>query len=79
MEDFWGLQSPQTSLICCPMAKRPTPKKRKPKSDGRRQHSVYLLREIKRLRGRMNSPYGVPAESKDKADKALESITRIKA
>lgn len=61
------------------MGKRPTPKKRKPKSDGRRQHSVFMQQEIKRLRGKMNSPYGVPAEPKGKAEKALEGITRIKA
>lgn len=61
------------------MAKRPTPKKRKPKSAGRRQHSIFLQKEIRRLRGRQNSPYGVPTEPKDKAGKALKGITRIKA
>jgi hypothetical protein len=61
------------------MAKRPTPKKRKAKSAGRRQHSMYLLREMRRLRNRQNSPYAVPAEPKGKADKALKGITRIKA
>ncbi len=61
------------------MGKRPTPKKRKPKSDGRRQHTVYLLREVRRLRNLQNSPYGTPAEPKNKADKAIEGITRIKA
>ncbi len=61
------------------MAKRPTPKKRKPKSDGRRQHSQFMLKEIRRLRNKMNSPYAAPAEQKSKADKALKGITRIKA
>ncbi|OGJ55690.1 hypothetical protein A3D88_04180 [Candidatus Peribacteria bacterium RIFCSPHIGHO2_02_FULL_52_16] len=61
------------------MAKRPTPKRRKPKSDGRRQHSVFMAWEIKRLVKLQNSPYGTPAEPKNKADKALEGITRIKA
>jgi hypothetical protein len=61
------------------MGKRPTPKKRKAKSAGRRQHSVYLKAEVRRLRNRMNSPYAAPAEPKGKADKALKGITRIKA
>ena len=61
------------------MSKRPTPKKRKPKSDGRTQHSVFLLKEIRRLRNITNSPYSVTAERKSKSDKALEKITRIKA
>ncbi len=61
------------------MAKRPTPKKRKPKSAGRIQHSVFVLQEVRRLRNRQNSPFAVPASSKNKAKKALEGITRIKA
>lgn len=61
------------------MGKRPTPKKRKAKSAGRTQHSIYLNEEIKRLRNRQNSPYAAPMEPKDKADKALEKITRVKA
>lgn len=61
------------------MGKRPTPKKRKAKSAGRRQHSMYLQKEVRRLRNKMNSPYGPPAEPKLKADKVLKGITRIKA
>ena len=61
------------------MGKRPTPKKRKPKSEGRTQHSVFLLKEVRRLRNLQNSPYAVRAEPKNKADKALKGITRIKA
>lgn len=61
------------------MGKRPTPKKRKAKSAGRRQHSVYLLKEVRRLKNRQNSPYAAPAESKNKLKKALKGITRIKA
>ncbi len=61
------------------MGKRPTPKKRKAKSAGRRQHSVYILKEVKRLQNRQNSPYGTPAEPKNRAGKALKNITRIKA
>ncbi len=61
------------------MAKRPTPKKRKAKSAGRRQHSVFVLKEVRRLRNLQNSPYSVPAEPKNKADKALKGITRVKA
>ena len=61
------------------MGKRPTPKKRKAKSAGRRQHSAFLQREVRRLRNLQNSPYASPAESKKKGDKALEGITRIKA
>jgi len=61
------------------MAKRPTPKKRKPKSDGRRQHSMYVLGEIRRLRNKQNSPFAGPAAPKGKGEKALKGITRIKA
>lgn len=61
------------------MAKRPTPKKRKAKSAGRRQHSAFLNREIRRLKNRANSPYSPPAEPKNRAGKALQKITRIKA
>ena len=61
------------------MGKRPTPKKRKAKSAGRRQHSVYLQGELRRLRNLANSPYAVIAEPKNKAGKAMEKITRVKA
>ncbi|MEK7218898.1 MAG: hypothetical protein AAB728_05545 [Patescibacteria group bacterium] len=61
------------------MAKRPTPKKRKAKSAGRTQHSVFILQEVRRLRNRQNSPFASPASGKNKAKKALEGITRIKA
>ena len=61
------------------MSKRPTPKKRKPKSAGRTQHSIFLQKEIRRLRNLQQSPYAGPAEPKDKAGKALKGITRIKA
>lgn len=61
------------------MAKRPTPKKRRAKSDGRAQHSMYLNKQRRKLTEKQNSPYAVVAESKNKADKALKSITKIKA
>lgn len=61
------------------MGKRPTPKKRRAKSHGRRQHSAFLIKEVKRLQNRQNSPYSIPVEPKNKADKALKNITRIKA
>lgn len=61
------------------MSKRPTPKKRKAKSAGRTQHSVFIHQEVRRLTGLMNSPYGKLAANKDKAGKALKGITRIKA
>jgi hypothetical protein len=61
------------------MGKRPTPKKRKAKSAGRRQHSVFILNEVRRLKNRQNSPYAAVAEPKNKAEKALKNITRIKA
>ena len=61
------------------MGKRPTPKKRKAKSAGRTQHSIFLQKEVRRLRDLQNSPYAVPVARKDKADKALEKITRVKA
>lgn len=61
------------------MGKRPTPKKRKAKSAGRRQHSVYLQKEVRRLQNRQNSPYASPVSSANKAKKALKNITRVKA
>jgi hypothetical protein len=61
------------------MGKRPTPKKRKAKSAGRTQHSIFLQKEVRRLRNLQNSPYGGPVPPKDKADKALKNITRVKA
>jgi len=61
------------------MSKRPTPKKKRAKRATRMQHSHYLSLEVARLRKRQNSPYGKPAEPKNKADKALKGITRIKA
>jgi len=61
------------------MAKRPTPKKRRAKSHGRRQSSVYDQKQIKRLTNRQKSPYAVVAESKNQEDKALKGVTRIKA
>ena len=61
------------------MGKRPTPKKRKAKSTGRTQHSIFLQKEIRRLRNLQNSPYAGPVEPKDRARKALEKITRVKA
>lgn len=61
------------------MAKRPTPKKRRAKSKGRSQHASYQEKQIRRLTNRQNSPYAVAAEPKNKEDKALKGITRIKA
>jgi hypothetical protein len=61
------------------MGKRPTPKKRKAKSAGRRQHSVYILKEVRRFQERQNSPYSVIAPPKNKEKKALKGITRVKA
>ena len=61
------------------MGKRPTPKKRRAKSHGRQQHSVFVLKEVRRLRNRQNSPYAAPVGPKNKGDKALKGITRIKA
>ncbi len=61
------------------MAKKPVPKKKRAKRATRLQHSHYMEQEVRRLENRQNSPYGVPAEPKNKADKALKGITRIKA
>lgn len=61
------------------MAKRPTPKKKRAKRATRLQHSHYMSLEVARLRKRQASPYGGPAEPKNQGDKALKSITRIKA
>lgn len=61
------------------MGKRPTPKKRRAKSDGNRHQATYERKQLLKLRNRLNSPFGVPAQRKDKAGKALKGITRIKA
>ena len=61
------------------MAKRPTPKKRRAKSKGRNQYSVYQARQIKRITNRQNSPYAIAAEPKNQEKKALKGVTRIKA
>ncbi len=61
------------------MAKRPTPKKRREKSRGRTQYSVYEARQIKKLTDKQNSPFAVAAEPKNKDKKALKGVTRIKA
>jgi len=61
------------------MSKRPTPKKRREKSRGRRQHSIYVQKRIRKLQNRQRSPYGAPAAPKKRARKALKGITRIKA
>ena len=43
------------------------------------QHSHYISLEVARLRERQNSPYSILAEPKNQGEKALKSITRIKA
>jgi hypothetical protein len=61
------------------MSKRPTPKKRRAKSAGRSQHSEYQSKQIKKMENKQASPFATVAKSKKNADKALKSITRIKA
>jgi len=61
------------------MAKRPTPKKRRAKSNGRTQYSVYVQKQTLRLRNKQQSPYAVAAEPKNNDKKALKGITKIKA
>lgn len=61
------------------MSKKPTPKKRLSKDRGRRRHSVYVGKEIRRIVGLSRSPYAGPAPAKDRSGKALKKITRIKA
>ena len=61
------------------MAKRPTPKKRRAKSAGRAQHAEYQRKQMVRLQEKQNSPFAVRAEGKNKAEKALKSITKIQA
>lgn len=61
------------------MAKKPTPSKRLSKDRGRTRHSVYLMKETKRLTDLAGSPYSTPALQRDRSGKALEKITRIKA
>ncbi|MBP9750283.1 MAG: hypothetical protein KBC95_00365 [Candidatus Peribacteraceae bacterium] len=61
------------------MAKKPVPKKHRAKRATRMQHSHYLSLEVRRLRDKSQSPYAAPAVPKNQGDKALKSITRIKA
>lgn len=61
------------------MGKRPTPKKRREKSRGRTQHSIYVQKRIRKLVNKRPSPYASPAQPKKRAEKALKGITRIKA
>ena len=61
------------------MAKRPTPKKRRSKSQMRTQHSAFMQRERRRLTDLRNSPYAVIAKKKDEGDAGVEKVTRIKA
>lgn len=60
------------------MAKRPTPKKRLSSDRSGNRYASFLRKEWRRLRGQMNSPFCKFVE-KDKGDKALEKITKIKA
>lgn len=61
------------------MAKKPTPKKRRARSSGRAQHSEFQRKQMRRLEEKQSSPFAVLAESKNKANKALKSITKIQA
>ena len=61
------------------MSKRPVPKKKRAKRATRLQHSAYLTQEVARLTDLQQSPYATPAEPKNKAEKGLKGITRIKA
>jgi hypothetical protein len=61
------------------MSKKPVPSKRLSKDRGRTRHSVYVGKEIVRLRNLAASPYAGLAAPKDKAGKALKKITRVAA
>ncbi|MFA6259020.1 MAG: hypothetical protein WCX29_00220 [Candidatus Peribacteraceae bacterium] len=61
------------------MSKRPTPKKRRAKSTGNTQYSVYVQKQQKRLTDVQASPYAVIAPPKNGEEKALKGITKIKA
>lgn len=61
------------------MAKRPTPKKRLSKDRGRRRHSVYLGKEVRRLTNLAASPYSKRAAPRKRSGKALQKITKVKA
>lgn len=60
------------------MAKRPTPKQHLSKSRSGNRYGAYLRKQWKRLRSQTSSPYAVFAV-KEKSEKALEKITKIKA
>jgi len=61
------------------MAKRPTPSKQLSKDRGGNRYDAYLRKQWRKLRNQMNSPYCQVAPQKEKGDKALEEITKIKA
>ena len=61
------------------MSKKPVPKKRRARSTTRAQHSEFQRRQIRRLSEKQPSPFAAVAEKKNKADKALKSVTKIKA
>jgi hypothetical protein len=61
------------------VSKRPTPKKRRAKSAGRAQYSEYVRKQTTRLKEHQQSPFSKVADRKNKGDKALKGITRIKA
>ena len=61
------------------MSKKPTPKKRLSKDRGRRRHSVYLGKEVVRLRNFSASPFAAPAKPRKSGSKALKKITKVKA
>jgi len=56
------------------MGKRPTPKKRRAKSDGGHHYGAYVEKQLKKLRNKQNSPYAAVAEPKDKGEKAITKI-----
>lgn len=61
------------------MSKQPVPKKRRARSTTRAQHSEYQRRQIRRLEEKQASPFAALAPRKNKSDKALKSVTKIKA
>lgn len=61
------------------MSKKPTPKKRLSKDRGRRRHSVYIGKEVVRLKNFAASPYAGPAPARSRSGKALKKITKVKA
>lgn len=65
--------------IALTMAKRPTPKKKMSKDRSHARYGAYVRKQLRKLHGRLNSPFAGYYEKEESGDKALEKITKVKA